>query len=46
MKTYVNATAQQVSSFDISKPYYNSVTGTDLLGSPVFGVPAIFPGPL
>ncbi len=28
IKTYVNATAQQVSSFDISKPYYDSVTGT------------------
>jgi hypothetical protein len=27
IKTYVNATSQQVTGFDISKPYYDSVTG-------------------
>lgn len=27
IKTYVNATSQQVTGYDISKPYYDSVTG-------------------
>jgi|GEM_PF-4231967 len=29
IKTYVNATDERVKSFDISKPYYTSVTGND-----------------
>jgi hypothetical protein len=29
IKTYVNATSQQVTGYDISKPYYDSVTGFD-----------------